>query len=515
MCNDMIGYEGTQESAMPLPSVGWTVTNHLNMFYMLGVGLVLPPSGFGGKYYQDTLARSAGWIPIFLDKKVPTDALALSTLEAEYLRPVILEVQLTGLSVKVSGALKEFNTSSADVSGAISASSCLWLPAPLPTTRITRILFSSKEDKGAVEADATNYQNVPLGDFKRSVLKTAFTHPAGSWSSIDAPAPRETPLHAPVAIGAVSAMLMHFGNRGTLSVRACHAAFDPDESPAIQDDPLGALPIWIRTGSVPTSGDAVSRSPYEKLFWGVVDRLVMWRGDPSLSAEDALLSYLEGQLESLDERAKSGAKKLLDTLVSLTGLGAATASELFARHQTPLARAMILFFLRDRCEDLLDFKNDELHEIDWLVAAVLFGIRDSWLGIPPALREVPGLATAVSDRMAHLSHRMAGTDLLLGALSPRVKPLLELLATDGEWNSRQDAIVQELVRIHGWNCATTRISLPPGTYKVTVSRGGTHIDVAGEPKIARVVDKASFFDLLARNTMKPNIEARLRKRFSG
>lgn len=495
----MIGYKVEAEAPqVSLPPTGWTATNHLNLFYMLAAGLVLPPSGFDDKHYQDTLASSPGWIPVFLDKKVAADALALSTSEAAHLRPVILEIDLTGLSGVVT-------------------TSCLWLPAPLPTTRVKRILFASRADKAAAESDAADYGNVPIGDFKRTTMKTAF---AGSakvpWPPSDRPAPREAPVQAPLAIGAVAAMFLHLGNRGTLSVRACHAVFDPDGAPAVQDDPLRALSTWAQTGSVPASTDTTRalQSPYEELFWGVVARLMLWRSEPrTSSAEDALLTHLEGQIESLDQRAKAGARRLLDTLEGLTGLSAGPTSELFSRHQTPLARSMILFFLRDRCGDLLDFESKDLHEIDWLTAAILFGIRDSWLGISRVLRDIPGLAAAVSDRMARLSHRIAGTDAGLGAPSPRVKPLRELLEAEGEWSSGQDAAAQELVRTHNWNCTTTRIRLRPDTYKMTVDRAGVHIYVAGEPNVKRIVNKASFFDLLAKNTIKRNVEARVRKRF--
>ena len=503
----------TQAPAMSIPPIGWTVTNHLNLFYMLGAGLVMPPAGFGDKYYRDTLGSSPGWIPLFLGKKVkvPADALALSTREAAHLRPVILEIELTGLSGTV--------VDSFDMGKAMHTETCLWLPAPLPTTRVKRIIFASPTDKKATEADAADFGNVPLGSFQRGVVKMAFARPTSApWPPSDGPAPRETPLQAPLATGAVAAMFQHLGNRGALSVRACHAAFSPDEAPSISDVPLSALSTWMRTGKVPppveTPSD-VQPPPHEQLFWGAVDRLVRWRGGhDSLSAQDVLLSYLEAELKVLDQRAKAGAKKLLDTLVSLTGLGTGTTTELLARHQTPLARAMILFFLRDRCVDLLAFENDELREIDWLAAAVLFGVRDGWLALPLALREISGLAAAVSDRMARLSHRIAGTDIDFGAPSPRVRPLRELFATDAEWSREQDAAAQELARVCGWNRANTRISLVPGTYQMVVHREETHIETLGEPKITRTIDQHRFFDFLAKSAIKQSVEARVRKGLS-
>ena len=64
---------------------------------------------------------------------------------------------------------------------------------------------------------------------------------------------------------------------------------------------------------------------------------------------------------------------------------------------------MILFFLRRDCADLLEFDDDRLNEADRLAAAVLFGLRDGWLGLPLRLRAVPGLSAAVSYRMARMA----------------------------------------------------------------------------------------------------------------
>ena len=85
-------------------------------------------------------------------------------------------------------------------------------------------------------------------------------------------------------------------------------------------------------------------------------------------------------------RLQGGVRKLHDTLESLTGLADATASELFERHDTPLAHAMTLFFLRRDCADLHDYASDRLDEPDWLAAAILFGVRDGWMNLPLRLR---------------------------------------------------------------------------------------------------------------------------------
>ena len=73
---------GEPPSLADAPASGLLVTNHLNLLYMLAAGMVMPPSGFGDKYYQDTLACCPGWIPLFIGKPLPADALKLSTSEA-------------------------------------------------------------------------------------------------------------------------------------------------------------------------------------------------------------------------------------------------------------------------------------------------------------------------------------------------------------------------------------------------------------------------------------------------
>ena len=58
----------TSRRSTSAPTSGLLVTNHLNLMYMLAAGVIMPPSGFGGKYYADTLERVPGWVPLFLGK---------------------------------------------------------------------------------------------------------------------------------------------------------------------------------------------------------------------------------------------------------------------------------------------------------------------------------------------------------------------------------------------------------------------------------------------------------------
>ena len=510
------------------PGSGLLVTNHMNLMYMLAAGLVMPPAGFGGKYYRDTLECFPGWIPLFIGK-APGEAIESCTREAGHLRPVIVEIGFSGLSGNVT-AISEASPGERRFPEQLDGTECLLLvPAPLPVSRIESIVFPSAEEKRACEADAGDFGNVPLKDFKLRTLRSLFTKaPDTPWPPGEGPPERTAPLQGPLAAGGVMAMLLRFANLGEQAVRACRAAFDPDDGDAprpADDHPiLAGLETWIRDGaaSPPAPADpgtdrvGLQNASQARLFWEAVERLVEWRDTGRADgAEEVLIAHLAAAVDGLDPRLQAGVGKLRDTLVSLTGLADATAGELFERHDTPLAHAMTLFFLRRDCADLFDYDSDRLAEPDWLAAAILFGVRDGWMNLPLRLRAGRALSDAVSHRMARMSHRMAGTGLDLGPAPARVRPLRELFGDGSTWRSREKSAALELVRARKWDCVHTRISLGPGEYTLTVKGGATYIDLPGEPVISPEIDRDRFFESLAGTRLDHETEAKIRGKIGG
>ena len=514
MPTDTLFEPGPAPARAQPPATGLLVTNHLNLMYMLAAGLVMPPAGFGDKYYRDTLGSFPGWIPLFIGR-VPAAAIDSSTREAGHLRPAVLEIGLTGLSGRVLALgpeLRELRFPD-QLDG---DERLLLVPAPLPSSRIAAALFRSQEDRLACEADAKDFGNVPLRDVRRRVAKTLFTRTLDDpWPVAGGPPERAVPLDGAMAAGGVMAMLLLNGDRGELAVRSCRHAFDPEDAsaPPVADPILSGLRGWMRSGaaSSPDSSD-VQGACQARLFWGAVDSIVEWkRAGGAGSPEDALLDHLETAATTIDARLQAGAGRLRDTLASLRGLAGVTTGELFERHTTPLARAMTLFFLRRDCADLLDFEHDRIHEQDRLAAAVLFGVRDGWLGLPLRLRAVPGLSAAVSHRMAQMAQRLAGGDLDLGDRPPRVQPLRELFGDGSSWGPRESRAALELARAGKWDCLRTRISLPRGAYRLTVEGGAVHIELPGEPRIAPRVEPDRFFACLAGGPARRDVESKVRR----
>ena len=527
---DMFG--SASESGRPdqAPKSGLLVTNHLNLMYMLAAGLVMPPAGFGGKYYRDPLECFPGWIPLFIGK-APREALDSATSEAAHLRPVIVQIDLSGLSGRVMAVVDdgvsalEFPDQSAGTERAI------LVPAPLPASRIESITFQSAEDKRACEADAKDFGNVPLEDFKpRRFSKGQFAKaPSTQWPPADGPTQRAVPLQQPLAVGGVMAMLLLFANLGEQAVRACRTAFDPDDGaprPTVDHPILAGLESWIgnEAATPPVPPDSASdriglqNTSQARLFWEAVERLVAWReAGRAGSPESALIDHLASAADDLDPRLQAGVRKLHDTLESLTGLADATAGELFERHDTPLAHAMTLFFLRRDCTDLFDYTSERLTETDWLAAAILFGVRDGWMNLPLRLRGGREVSDSISHRIARLSHRIAGTGLELGEAPPRVRPLRELFG-DGStstWRSREKSAALALARTQKWDCVHTRVSLGAGEYRLVVKAGTTSIEVPGEPRISPEVDRDRFFELLSGARVGHATEAKVRKELGG
>ena len=175
---DLFGQEDAPAPAKEFDS-GLLVTNHLNLLYMLSAGLVLPPAGFGDKYYQDTLGSFPGWIPLFVEK-VSRRAINYSTREAGHLKPVLVEVALGGLSGQVFAYGEDGTREIRFPEQLHGTEQVIFVPAPLPTSWIKSIVYPSLDDKRYCEADAKDFGNVPIaalqGQIEQDLVRQSDGH---------------------------------------------------------------------------------------------------------------------------------------------------------------------------------------------------------------------------------------------------------------------------------------------------------------------------------------------------
>ncbi|MCY3777419.1 MAG: hypothetical protein OXH11_15705, partial [Candidatus Aminicenantes bacterium] len=445
---------------------------------------------------------------------------------AKHLKPCIVRISLKEFSGRVftleSGDLQERR-----FPDEVGRTDLLFLPAPLPTSTIERILFRSVQERKSCEKSARDYANVPWNEFSTRTEEPRFSNASkNSWPPERVPDARDAVLGPAQAAGGIMAMLRLMSNRSAngmdtrgepLGVAAGRITFDPPPEPApeLTGTILAGLESWMRSGAGPRlSAESISgsdgRNAWRRLFWGAVGRLARETGAGDRDdAAAALLDYLGDASTRISSQLRERVRGLQDDLESLTGLGEFRASDLWRKYSTPLARAMSLLFLRRTCAELLEFQGPELSEEDWLAAAVLFGARSGWLSSPLPLRGGRTASRAVSHRMAALSQRMAATGFDLGPAPERPKPLAEWFV--GSWSARQRSAALELARKQAWDCIETRVKLGRGDYRLEVARGGVEIVFPGEAKsVDTAVDRDRFLKLLSETPiMDPKIEARV------
>ena len=512
---ELLSSDAASTTRKPIKT-GLLVTNHLNLMYMHAAGLVMPPSGFGGKYYGDTLQFVSGWIPLFVPSRKkaeqpPPSAIDSATREAAHLRPAIVELNLEGMRGPVRVLGEQGWTERRLENGVGPGDRLVLLPAPLPASRMRRILFRSASERDDTLAEAEERRNVPLVRAMCRVGKAAF-----SGSTRDGWPPRTDLLEertvkgldAAQAAGGILATLQDLANSGETAVRACRAAFDTNSEPP-DDRILRPLPDWL-AGDAPSQGTG-QEAPRE--FWRVVDLLVTaWSRPGGLMPQDVLIDYLAETAKAAVSDRMAHANGLRDMLRELHGgLQGDRVSDMLYEYKRPMARAMILFVLRDRYAELADIFEqycEQLSETDRLAAAILFGAREGWLRLPVALRGTPALTAAVTHRMAARAHRVDNSGFELGETPPRVIPLRELL---GAADMHQEAALL-LARRMGWPCIRSRIALRRGEYRLAVDGGAAAIDFEGEAPVTTWVVHDELLALLASQQIGSTVEEEVRQR---
>lgn len=299
--------------------------------------------------------------------------------------------------------------------------------SPLPLNLLSGISFRSSEDKHTFESNARDVSNVDLSPHLIRVDEALFSTVMDvTWPPLLRPVLRQGKLFdgeddkvdAPPArgqaIGGVFAMLYHTANHSDLGLAAYRlvtgAARDRDSDLVKSDPILAELLNWVDGGEI--SGQADTRA---RLFWGVILSLVTAQmKERPQTPVDVALEYLDSQVDQLQEMEfRACLERLIADMRSCLGLGGGTVTELLERHKGSLSRPLLLFCLREHCADLLEFSHSLLSDVEYLLAGILFGVRDSWLQLPRELRD-PELSAFVAYRMADAEHRKLSDDFTLG-----------------------------------------------------------------------------------------------------
>ncbi len=510
------------------------VTNHQNMLYMLAAGMVMGPAGFRSKHYADPLDVYPGWIPLFhVNFEVPADALNHATSERKHLLPCIASFDLSDLSGPVRILSRDGGMREVGDMQKVGSRSAHWrrrlgdiallVRAPLPTTLLSSVNFCSSEDKQAFESAADDVSNVDLFPYRIEIADSLFS----SDTKVTWPAkqpqeqlPEDGSDNFPafgLALGGVLAMLYHIANRSDLGLAAFRMAtgivHDKDNE-LVQSDPvLAELPNWMDGFEVSGQADVGAR-----LFWGVIQSLVTAQTQERPQTPlDVALAYLENQLDLLQAMEfRPRLEQLISDMRGFLGLGGGTITELLERHRGSLSRPLLLFCLREHCTDLLEFSHPLLSDAEYLLAGILFGVRDSWLRLPRELRD-PAMSAYVAYRMADAEHQKQADKLDMKA-PPRPKPLRELFTSPGgEWCRMKKDVAMELASKCRWNdCIQTHITLEDGYLPENLERKGLQVVLPGRlSTVTEEMDEAKFLRRLGQwPPIDPQIESGVRDKLA-
>ena len=521
------------------------VTNHLNLRYMLAAGLVMEPSGFRGKHYVDSLGSIPGWIPLFLNA-VPAKALEQAVSEQNYLRPCVVSFDLSGVFGVVQVFSRNGKIRDADFPKVRLGKEgvCILVRAPLPLTLLSRICFSSDEDRQVFENATKNVSNVDLKPYRVEVEESLFLNTTNApWPPIQTDNPQHwntrrkkssnqqgdlldglenkpqisaTPVnrrHVPAqALGGILGMLYHCANRSELGVDIFQLIMESTQDAdctTIQDPILAEMPNWMNGGEVSEHTNTPVR-----LYWGAVNALVVAReDDQSPLPVDTILEYLGDQLTQLtDDKNKSRLERLIADMRDSLGLGGGTITELLERNKGSLSRPLLMFCLREHCVDLLEFSHPLLSDAEYLLAGILFGARDGWLGLPNEMRSQP-LSAYVTYRMAGMEHKRHRDDLSLPE-TPSPQPLRALFPSGMDaWHKSQTRASIEIAKGSMWrDCIETVIaSTDNSLLDEPKQENGTFIFCGETTSTVRIKHQAFLNRLRAWPPINAELESKIRE----
>lgn len=493
------------------------VTNHQNMLFILAAGLVMSPSGFRGKYYCDSLNLFPGWIPLFTDKiRIPSSVFQHATAERKYLRPCVASFELSELSgsIRVLSADGSIRDASFPIKRIRKKDIAVLVRAPLPASLVSSISFRSDIDLLEFKRVADDVSNVDTSFHLLSVAEARFS---GSDDSDWMPNPSqdETPgvfddrvPSLGQAVGGALAMLYLLANRSEHGLMAFRSATEKQVAESRSSDHsliLSGLDHCFVHDE--TSGPSDERS---RFFWGVVNSMVTAQSRNGVPTSiDFAVNYVSSQIATLsDGRLRERMQLLVDDMRGCLGLGKGSNTELFERHRCSLSRSLLLFCLRESCSDLLAFSHDHLNDADYILAGVLFGVRDGWLGLPVPLRD--------RHVSAYISVRMAEAELgaLCGSVQlkppPRPVPLRELFSlSEKGWSQSQRDAAHLIAKECRWNeCYRSSVWLADGTYPEAFRREDLSVPIVGRVlKFDVRVEETAFLDRLGRwPLIDPHIE---------
>lgn len=451
-------------------------TNTENLKMIIAQGLITSPDGFT-KYYQDALELFPGWVPVFKNR-VPSEIIEKSISETEGLTPCIIELSLEN----IQGNIRAFKADLID--GKVlfeseineideSKIEAVFIPAPIPTSRIKTVYFPNDESKTAFEQETQIYKNVPLIDLKFKVnSKYYMNNPViGYFHELDLPNLSDNNYSRTYAYGGMLATLFYFAKNGTLTNSTYHSILKQEKLPEHLDEAISLVYSYFQNKELPEA------SLLARIYYGLLNVIISSSG----CVEDNIVEFLT----NFDDGQVKRAQEIVATLLNISSLNDKTVSDYLHDAGSPLEKFLIMLFMREEVVDLMEFHLDMLNESDYLLFAIIFGIRDQFVNLPKFLREFRSLQNTITTIMANYHHQFSDTNMSFDMMQSEPPTMVDMFekATFKQWYAKSNKI----------ECLKTTIKIPKGEYLLNVLGSGIEIVFDGTPKNTNIEVKDEIF----------------------
>jgi len=369
-------------------------TNTENLKMMIAQGLISTQDGFK-KYYTDVLGLIDGYIPIFKNE-VGQNILTYVVSEEKNLTPVLAEIDLK----KITGIVKKVEENKlVDVKlSDIENLDILFIQAPLPLSIVSSAIFKSNNDKKAFEEDSKLYSNVVLADLKLSstlaeqkLFKTNMLPRdlINDFKKIEIEDIHKIDYKKVYAYGGLLLNLFYFAKNGNFSNESYQLFCSLEAEQHKQD-----IDIYDYFKTLDIDNSSVKK----KMDNGLINIAINSR-DFKEDVLDFLLS------DTWDEKTSKRTEELANKLKYFESNIDKSISEQFNEAKTPLEKILIMLFLREDSDSLMDYNLELFSEEDYINFAMMFGMRDKFAKISKELRSFNGLQNFVSLKMAQYAHK--------------------------------------------------------------------------------------------------------------
>ena len=385
-------------------------TNTENLKLIIAQGLIATSDGFE-KYYKDHLQTFHGKIPLFKNK-ILSEVLDLVLSEEQGLTACLIEIEMS----QISGVMD---------TDEIQDASNLLIDAPLPLSTIKQIIFISNIEKENFENDAKLSSNLVLTGLKLKSNKTdqklfepeksapkyqdfSFDDEKKSTEKIDESSSTwsvgKTNYPKVYAFGGALANLFYFAKNGQFSNDWFQHFCNFNKEGNYQNNEEVSL---ISNYFLPGIDNLEAQSNIkQKMYQSIIDITI-----DKKDFKDKVLQYLES--DTWDEKSKKRTQEIAKKLKDLHFAKGPPASEYLKESSKPLEKILIILFLREDTEALIDYENQTVlfDEEEYLLFALMFGIRDKFTEAPKFLREYAELQLFVSYKMAEYAHFLKGSKI--------------------------------------------------------------------------------------------------------